>query len=175
LFVTKMTGTRPGLGVAEGVAVADAVAVVVTVAVAVVVAVAVAVAVTVAVAVSVAVTVGVAVAVGVPVAVGVVVAVGVAVAVGVGVARSDVVPARLMLCGLVGSLPMVNAMLALSAIPPPVGLNVTATVQLVLGAAEVPQEPPVTVKSPTFAPLKLSLMGSGNPDLFETVTSLVFD
>ena len=40
-----------------------------------------------------------------------------------------------MVCGLVGSLPTVTAMLEISADPPPVGVNVTATVQLDFGDA----------------------------------------
>jgi hypothetical protein len=42
---------------------------------------------------------------------------------------------RAMLWGLVGSLPMVTAMLALSGEPPPVGVNFTAIVQLESDAA----------------------------------------
>src|ERR1700691_4611809 len=68
------------------------------------------------------------------------------------------VPVRLILCGLVGSLLTFIAMLALSGAPPPaVGVNVTAIVQPELGNAAAPQVPPVTVKSPAFAPLMFSL------------------
>jgi hypothetical protein len=84
------------------------------------------------------------------------------------------VPERLMLCGLVGSLPTVTSMLALSGDPPPVGVNVTAIVHDELADTVEPQVPPVTLKSVAFAPLKLSITDSGNPDLLVTVTSLVF-
>jgi hypothetical protein len=80
-----------------------------------------------------------------------------------------------MWCGLVGSLPTVTAMLALSADPPPVGVNVTATVQLDFGDAVAVHVPPVTVKSLAFAPLMLSLKGSENPDTLVTVVFNVFD
>ena len=86
------------------------------------------------------------------------------------------VPVRLILCGLVGSLLTVTAMLALSAAPPPaVGVKVTAIVQLELGDAAAPQVPPVTVKSPAFAPLKLTPRDSENPDKLMTVALRVFD
>lgn len=65
-----------------------------------------------------------------------------------------------MLYGLLGSSPTLSAMLALSADPPPVGVNVTATVQLEFGSCGGVQVPPVTAKSPAFAPLMLSLRGS---------------
>jgi hypothetical protein len=81
-----------------------------------------------------------------------------------------------MLCGLVGSLPMVTAMLALSEEPPPVGVNVTAIVHEELAGTIDPQVPlPATTKSLAFAPLKLSLSESGKPDRLVTVTSLVFE
>jgi hypothetical protein len=80
-----------------------------------------------------------------------------------------------MLCGLVGSLPIVTAMLALSADPPPVGVNVTATVQLDFGDAVAVHVPPVTAKSAAFAPLMLSLNGRENPDRLVTVVFKVFD
>ena len=80
-----------------------------------------------------------------------------------------------MLCQLVGSLPTFTAMLALSADPPPVGVNVTAIVQLELGVAVALHVPPVTVKSPEFVPLKLSLTASENFDRLVTVTFSVFD
>ena len=102
------------------------------------------------------------------------VAVEVAVAVAVAVALAPV-PVRLMLYGLLGSLPTLTAMLALSADPPPVGVNVTAIVQLELAGAVAPHVPPVTAKSPAFAPPKLSLMGSGNPDRLVTVAFSVLD
>ena len=79
------------------------------------------------------------------------------------------------MCGLVGSLPIVTAMLALSAEPPPVGVKVKARVQLDLGDAEEVQVPPVTLKSLPFVPLKPSLNGSENPDRLVTVTFSVFD
>ena len=86
------------------------------------------------------------------------------------------VPVRLMLCGLVGSLLTFTAMLALSAAPPPaVGANVTAIVQLELADAAAPQVPPVTVKSPAFAPLMFSLKVSENGDKLVTVAFKVFD
>ena len=52
-----------------------------------------------------------------------------------------------MRCGLLGSLPMLTAMLALLAEPPPVGVNVTAIVHDEFAAAVAPQVPPVTAKS----------------------------
>lgn len=79
------------------------------------------------------------------------------------------------MCGLVGSLPTFTAMLALSAEPPPVGVNLTAIVQLLLGGAVDPHVPPATAKSLAFAPLKVSLNGSENPDRFVTVAFKVFD
>ena len=65
-------------------------------------------------------------------------------------------------------------MLALSAEPPPVGVNVTAIVQLESAVSVEPQVPPVTVKSLWFVPLILSLKGSENPDRLVTVTFSVF-
>ena len=85
------------------------------------------------------------------------------------------VPVRLMLCGLVGSFATLTAMLALSAEPPPVGVNFTAIVHDECAAAVAPQVPPATVKSLAFAPLKLSLNGSENPDRLVTVAFKVFD
>ena len=79
-----------------------------------------------------------------------------------------------MLCGLLGSLPILTAMLALSDDPPPVGVNVTAIVHDELADTVEPQVPPVTAKSLAFIPLKLSLTSSEDPDLLVTVTSLVF-
>lgn len=70
---------------------------------------------------------------------------------------------------------MLTAMIALSAEPPPVGMNFTASVHDEFAAAIAPQVPPPTVKSLAFAPLKLSLNGSGNPDKFVTVAFKVFD
>src|SRR5258708_2354214 len=81
------------------------------------------------------------------------------------------VPLRLTLCGLLGSLPTVTAMVAVSGEPPPVGVNFTASPQLVW-AATVGHDPPAA-KSPAFAPLKLSLTGSATPELLVIVT--VFD
>ena len=80
-----------------------------------------------------------------------------------------------MLCGLVGSLPMLTAMLALSGIGPDVGVKVTAIVHDECADADAPQVPlPVTAKSPAFGPLKLSLSGSENPDRLVTVAFKVF-
>src|ERR1700723_1698634 len=80
-----------------------------------------------------------------------------------------------MLWGLVGSLPMLTAMLALSGAPLAVGVKVTATVQLKFGDAVALQVPPVTAKSGAFAPLRVSLRGSENPDRLVTVTVFVLD
>lgn len=68
-----------------------------------------------------------------------------------------------------------TAILALSAEPPPVGVNFTAIVHDEFAAAVAPQVPPATVKSPAFAPLILSLNGSENPDRLVTVVFKVFD
>lgn len=46
---------------------------------------------------------------------------------------------RLTLCGLVGSLPTLIAILAVSVDPPPMGVNVTAVVQFELGDAVASQ------------------------------------
>ena len=62
-------------------------------------------------------------------------------------------------------------MVALSGEPPPVGVNFTASPQLVW-AATVVHDPPAA-KSPAFAPLKLSLTGNETPELLVIVT--VFD
>jgi hypothetical protein len=67
------------------------------------------------------------------------------------------VPVRATLCGLVGSLLTVTAMLALSGEPPPVGANVTAIVQLESGDAVAVHVPPVTAKSLALLPVMLSL------------------
>lgn len=80
---------------------------------------------------------------------------------------------RLMLCGLPGSLPIVTAMLALSDDPPPVGVNFTAIVQLECAGTVAVHVPLVRAKSPAFAPLRLSLNASENPDRFVTVTIFV--
>jgi hypothetical protein len=80
-----------------------------------------------------------------------------------------------MLYGLLGSLPIVTAMLALSAAPPPVGVNVTAIVHDEFEAADVPQVPPVTAKSLAFAPLILSPTGNATFDRLVTVRSRVLD
>jgi hypothetical protein len=85
------------------------------------------------------------------------------------------VPVRLMLCGLVESLATLTAMLALSAEPPAVGVNFTAMVHDEFAAAVAPQVPPAMAKSLAFAPLKLSLKGSENPDRLVTVTFKVFE
>jgi len=83
---------------------------------------------------------------------------------------------RVMLCGLVGSLPTVTAMMALSEEPPAVGVNVTAIVHEELGDTIGPQVPlPVTEKSVAFVPLMLSLSGSANPERLVTVVFSVFD
>ena len=79
-----------------------------------------------------------------------------------------------MLYWLLGSLATSTAMLALFD-PPPAGVKVTATVHDEFAAAAAPHVPPVTAKSLAFAPLKLSLMGSENPDRLVTVTLSVFD
>ena len=70
---------------------------------------------------------------------------------------------------------MLTAMLALSAEPPPVGVNVTAIVHDEFAAAVAPQVPPVTVKSVPLAPLKLSLTGSVTFDRFVSVTLFDFE
>lgn len=70
---------------------------------------------------------------------------------------------------------MVTAMLAVSGEPAAVGVKVIAIVQLEFGDEMVPQVPPVTAKSGAFAPLKVSLKGSENPDRLVTVTILVLD
>ena len=80
-----------------------------------------------------------------------------------------------MLCGLVGSFATATAMLALSAEPLPVGVNITAIVHDECAAAMAPHVPPATVKSLAFAPLKLSLIGSANADRLVTVAFNVFD
>ena len=80
------------------------------------------------------------------------------------------------MCGLVGSLPIVTAMLALSDEPPAVGVNVTAIVQLAFGDAVAVQVPPVTAKSLEFGLLMmLSPSGSENGDLLVTVVFSVLD
>ncbi len=82
---------------------------------------------------------------------------------------------RLMMCGLVGSLPTVTDMLALSADPPAVGVKVTAIVQAELGDAVVVQVlVGEIVKSDPLGPLMPSANDSGNPDRLVTVTVLVF-
>ena len=80
-----------------------------------------------------------------------------------------------MMCGLVGSLPTVTDMLALSADPPAVGVKVTAIVQAELGDALVVQVlVGEIVKSDPLGPLMLWANDSGNPDRLVTVTVLVF-
>ena len=66
-------------------------------------------------------------------------------------------------------------MLALSAEPPPVGVNFTAIVHDEFATAIAPQVSPPIVKSLAFAQLKLSLNGSENPERLVTVTFKVFD
>ena len=68
-----------------------------------------------------------------------------------------------------------TAKVALSDEPPPVGINFTAIVHDECGAEVVPQVPLATVKSFAFAPLKLSLNGSENPDRLVTVAFKVFE
>ena len=80
-----------------------------------------------------------------------------------------------MLCELVGSFATLTAMLALSAEPPPVGVNFTAIVHDECAAAIAPQVPPATVKSLGLAPLKPSLSGSENLDRLVTVAFKFFD
>ena len=70
---------------------------------------------------------------------------------------------------------MLTAMLALSSAPPAAGVNVTAIVQRKPGKAVLPQVPPVTAKSPAFAPLKFPLKGSENVDRLVTVRFRVLD
>jgi hypothetical protein len=80
-----------------------------------------------------------------------------------------------MRCGLVGSLPTLTAILALSADGPAVGVKVTAIVQVELADAVPPHVPPVTAKSPAFGPVVLlSLTDSENADKLVTVMFLVF-
>jgi hypothetical protein len=159
------------VAVAVRVAVAVAVAVSVADAVAVAVGVAVAVAVGVIVADAVAVEVAVAVADEVAVALGVVVADAVGVAV-----PPDPVPVSATLCGLVGSLPIITAILALSAVACSVGVNVIRIVHDEFAVTDDPHVPPVTAKSPALAPPILpSLTDNENPDRFVTVIFFVFD
>ena len=80
-----------------------------------------------------------------------------------------------MLCGLVGSFVTFTAMLALSAEPPPLGVNFTAIVHDEFAGAIAPQVPPAAVKSLEFAPLKLSLNGSENLDRLVIVAFKFFD
>lgn len=80
-----------------------------------------------------------------------------------------------MLCGLVGSFATLTAMIALSAEPAPIGVNFTAIVHDELAAADAPQVPPATAKSPALAPLKVSLKGSEDPDRLVTVAFKVFE
>ena len=55
-----------------------------------------------------------------------------------------------------------------------VGVKVTAIVQVEFADALPVHVPPVTAKSPAFAPVMLSFTDSAKPDRFVTVTSLVF-
>ena len=70
---------------------------------------------------------------------------------------------------------MLTAMLALSAAPPAVGVNVTAIVQREFGKAVLPQVPPVTAKSAAFAPSKFPAKGSENVDRLVTIRFKVLD
>jgi hypothetical protein len=79
-----------------------------------------------------------------------------------------------MLYGLVGSLPMLTDILALSGEPPAVGVKVTAIVQVEFAATVEPHVPPLGTKSLAFDPLMLSLTDSDDPALLVIVTSLVF-
>ena len=72
-------------------------------------------------------------------------------------------------------MPTPTAIVALSAEPPPVGVNFTATVHDECAATAAPQVPPTTEKSAAFAPLKLALSGSEKPDRLVTVALDVFD
>jgi hypothetical protein len=84
------------------------------------------------------------------------------------------VPVSAILCGLVGSLPIVTAILALSAAGPAVGVNVIAIVHVELADAVPPQVPPVTAKSPAFGPAILpSLTANEKADRFVTVMFFV--
>jgi len=66
-------------------------------------------------------------------------------------------------------------MVALSDEPPLLGVNFTAIVHDECAAAVAPHVPPATAKSLAFAPLKLSLNASENPDRLVTVAFNVFD
>jgi hypothetical protein len=83
------------------------------------------------------------------------------------------VPVSATLCGLVGSLPTLTAILALSGDGLAVGVNVIAIVHVEFPATDAPQVPPVTAKSPAFAPVVLpSLTDNENPDrLVPSVTN----
>ncbi len=80
-----------------------------------------------------------------------------------------------MVCGLIGSLATFTIMLALSAEPPPVGVNFTAIIHGECANAVAPHVTPASVKSSEFAPLKLSVNGSENPDKLVTVAFNVFE
>jgi hypothetical protein len=84
------------------------------------------------------------------------------------------VPVKVTACGLVGSPLRFTAMLALSADPPPVGLNVTAIVHDEPAVCVAPQVPPVTLKSP-FAPVIVAPKASGDRGRSPIVTVLVFE
>ena len=81
-----------------------------------------------------------------------------------------------MLCGLVGSLPILTGILALSAVAWSEGVNVIKIVQVELCDTIPPHvPPPVTAKSLAFSPLGLpSLTDSENADRLVTVMGLVF-
>lgn len=72
-------------------------------------------------------------------------------------------------------MPTLTAIIAVSALPPAVGVKVTAMVHCEAGKTVLPQVPPVTAKSPAFAPLKLSLKDSENGDRLVTVSFRAFD
>ena len=79
------------------------------------------------------------------------------------------VPVSAILCGLVGSLPIVTATLAFSAVACSVGANVIAIVHVEFADTVPPHVPPVTAKSPAFGPVVLpSLTDSDDPDRFVT-------
>jgi hypothetical protein len=80
-----------------------------------------------------------------------------------------------MPCGLVGSFATLTVILALSAAPPPVGVNFSAIVHDECAAAVTPQVPPATVKSSAFAPPMLLVKASENHERLVTVASRVFE
>src|SRR5579863_2459766 len=79
-----------------------------------------------------------------------------------------------MLWGLVGSFPMLTAILALSGDGLAVGVNEIAIVHVEFAGTDDPQVPPVTAKSLAFVPVTLpSLTDRANADRFVTVMSFV--